>query len=406
MRHLVYVPISLIVASLAFAETKPILIGEVNTYSGPASVFSMPYRLGAEIALEEINATGGVLGRPLKFVFKDDQLNPVNARKVAQELVLNDKVDILMGGLNGATCQALSEIAKANSKFLMTTLCMIDPEDSHGVHSLIGRGTYSNVQVVGALAKRAVKEFPKAKKWLLIGANETSGKNIVSGFKRELKKLKKDVVFVNELYPQFGTTDYSSQITAIAASRADAVFSGLWGGDSITFTKQAKAFKLFSKMKFVSYSIGTSEESFAIGMDNAEGAISMGIPWYDPAFQKINPNVMTFVGKFMKLSNNQPPGGAPFMGYQAMYVLAEAIKKANSVEGEKLGAAMGAGFDITIPWGKVNVRGCDRVAYFPVNTGLVSPSVPDKKMSFLGNVETYNGIDFARPCSDVTKSGK
>jgi branched-chain amino acid transport system substrate-binding protein len=400
----------LLLGSLALAKENaaknPIIIGEVNSYSGPASVFSNPYKVGMQMAIDEINQAGGIDGRTLQLVSKDDGLNPVESRKAAKELVLKEKADFLVGGLNGAACQALAEVAKENKKFFFATMCVLDPENGHGYNAHFARTVYVNTSLVGALAKRAIKEFPNAKKWSLIGANEASGKNIVGAFKRELKKLKPEVVFVNELAPQFGTTDYSSQITAISVSGADAVFSGLWGGDSITFTKQAKAFNLFKKMKYVGYSIGIMEESFAIGVDNIEGAISSGSPWWDADYQKAHPALMAWVGKFMKLNNNQPPGGGAFAGYQTVRLIASALRIAGSTEASKISSAIGKMKDEVLPWTTVKMRACDQVAYYSMPVGLISPVIADKKQSVLTKIEEVDGLEFAKPCSEVEKGLK
>src|SRR5215468_12157895 len=82
-------------AAPAAAQSKPIRIGEINSYSGLATVYTFPYKEGLLMGAKEINDAGGVLGRPLEFIFRDDKLKPDEAVKAARELVGQEKVDFL-----------------------------------------------------------------------------------------------------------------------------------------------------------------------------------------------------------------------------------------------------------------------------------------------------------------------
>src|ERR1700734_1309013 len=86
------------IGNQALAQDKsPIIIGEINSYTGPVSGFTLPYRNGMQMAIDEINAKGGVIGRQLKVLHRDDNFSPADAVRLANELVLNEKVDLLAG---------------------------------------------------------------------------------------------------------------------------------------------------------------------------------------------------------------------------------------------------------------------------------------------------------------------
>src|SRR3954470_3557381 len=89
--------LALAAAGPAVGQAPPIRIGEINSYTGPVAVFTHPYRNGLQMAVDEINAKGGVLGRKLELIHRDDNFSPADAVRLANELVLNQKVDLLAG---------------------------------------------------------------------------------------------------------------------------------------------------------------------------------------------------------------------------------------------------------------------------------------------------------------------
>src|SRR5262245_16347337 len=107
----------------ASAQPKPIRIGEINSYSGVATVYTFPYKEGLALAAKEINDAGGVLGRPLEFIHRDDKLKPDEAVKAARELVLQDKVDFLAGCISSGVGLAISAYAKDAKVLYFATHC-------------------------------------------------------------------------------------------------------------------------------------------------------------------------------------------------------------------------------------------------------------------------------------------
>jgi branched-chain amino acid transport system substrate-binding protein len=97
--------------------TKPILIGGINSYSAPVLLsFTVPYRKGIELSLEQINGAGGVLSRPLEVVFRDDELRPEHGAKQAERLIAEDNVDLLAGAFTSDIVVAIAEVADRHRK--------------------------------------------------------------------------------------------------------------------------------------------------------------------------------------------------------------------------------------------------------------------------------------------------
>src|SRR5262245_59001528 len=110
-------------AGSAAAQAKPIRIGEINSYSGLATVYTFPYKEGLLMAAKEINDAGGVLGRPIEFIFRDDKLKPDEAVKAARELVGQEKVDFLAGCISSGVGLAISAYAKEAKTLYFATHC-------------------------------------------------------------------------------------------------------------------------------------------------------------------------------------------------------------------------------------------------------------------------------------------
>ena len=103
------------------AAQAPIKLGDINTYSGIGAPFTGPYRVGVEMAVEEINAKGGVLGRKVEVLFRDDKAQPAEAVKHAQELVESDKVAMITGSFLSNVGLAVSDWAKQNKTMFLAS---------------------------------------------------------------------------------------------------------------------------------------------------------------------------------------------------------------------------------------------------------------------------------------------
>jgi len=177
-------------AATAAAQGKPIRIGEINSYSGLATVYTFPYREGLLMAAKEINDAGGVLGRPIEFVFRDDKLKPDEAVKAARELVSQEKVDFLAGCISSGVGLAISAYAKDTKTLYFATHCQTSRLTWDDGHPYIAHTTNNVNQYVRAIAKKA-STFPY-KKWAHISPDYEYGHNVWDEFIGYLKELKPD----------------------------------------------------------------------------------------------------------------------------------------------------------------------------------------------------------------------
>jgi branched-chain amino acid transport system substrate-binding protein len=398
--HLILVAALISVATVgpAGAQGKPIKIGEINSYSGLATVYTFPYREGIHMAVKEINDAGGVLGRPLEFIFRDDKLKPDEAVKAARELTGQEKVDFLAGCISSGVGLAISAYAKEAKTLYFATHCQTSRLTWDDGHKYVAHTTNNVNQYVRTLAKKA-STLPY-KKWAHISPDYEYGHNVWEEFIAYLKQLKPDVQVMQQNWPKLGESDHSSYITALLQSGAEAFISSVWGAQEIAFVKQARPFGLLEKVKFVSASVGNPDELDPLGKEAPVGAITPGFAWYDDNMQKWHPKLLEWVKKYEARTKKEPTLGASW-GYASTYIIAEAIKRAKSTDTDKVIGALSEGFEMEFPWGKVVMRGCDQQAIPPQWTGVVKMNAQGKPV--LGEIEEHHGRELIRSCDEVAK---
>jgi len=159
--------------SLAASAQGPIRIGDINSYSGTGAAFTAPYRVAVEMALDEVNQKGGVLGRKLEVLFRDDKLRPDEGIKHAQELVLQEKVAFLMGTFSSAVGLAVSDFAFKQKVLFLAAEPLTDALTWQKGHRYVFRVRPNTWEQGRMLAERAAK-LPYVK-WANIGPDYEYG---------------------------------------------------------------------------------------------------------------------------------------------------------------------------------------------------------------------------------------
>jgi branched-chain amino acid transport system substrate-binding protein len=360
-------PVSVLAAILMLLAAAPCLaqgpirIGEINSYSGVGAAFTAPYRAALEMALEEINGRGGVLGRKIKVLFRDDKLRPDEAIKHAQELVFQEKVDFLMGTFSSAAGLAVSDFALKNKVLFLAAEPLTDALTWQKGHRYVFRVRPNTWEQGRMLADRAAKLPPV--RWSNIGPDYEYGHKAWEGFWTRLKELKPGVSEASSSFPKLGAGQYVDQINKLVAATPEALFISLFGGDWIAFVKQAAPFGLFSgdKKKFiVGILLGEPEYIDPLGKDAPEGMLVTGYPWYaidTPAHKAFVERYGKFIGQKYPNLAKYPYQGS-LVGYVTMLSMAEAIKKAGTADTENVVKAM-EGLRVDTPIGPVTFRPSD-----------------------------------------------
>ena len=355
------------VAGVAFASgawAQPtIKIGELNSYkSQPA--FLEPYKKGWELALEEINAAGGLLGRKVEVISRDDNGNPGDAVRVAEELVSREKAEVIFGTFLSHIGLAVTDFAKQRKVLFLAAEPLTDKVTWQNGNRYTYRLRPSTYVQVAMLVPEAAKL--KKKRWALVYPNYEYGQSAAATFKQLLKAAQPDVEFVAEQAPPLGRVDAGSVAQALADAKPDAIFNVLFGADLSKFVREGNTRNLFKDRGVVSLLSGEPEYLDPLRDEAPEGWIVTGYPWYSIK----TPEHDKFLVAYQRKWKEYPRLGS-IVGYASMMSIAAAVKKAGSTDTEKLVAAF-KGLKVDSPLGKFSYRPQDNQSTMGAYVGVTA----------------------------------
>ncbi|SNR27390.1 ABC transporter substrate-binding protein [Puniceibacterium sediminis] len=343
-------------APVAFAQSgEPIKIGEINHYKRMAA-FAEPYKKGIELALEEINGDGGVLGRPLEFIFRDDQGDPGEAIKIAEELMTRDGAVMLTGSILSNVGLAIASVAGEKKWVYLAAEPLADAVTWSAGNPYTFRLRASTYMQAAMLAEAAAKT--DAVKYATIAPNYAYGKDAVAAFKEVLTKLKPDVEFVAEQWPALFKIDSGAEVQALERAKPDAIYNVTFGTDLAKFVRDGTTRGLFDGRTVYGLLSGEPEYLEPLADEAPEGWVVTGYPWYD--FTEDDGANKAFVDAYQAKWNETPKIGS-LVGYMAAESIAAAIAKAGSTETEAIRAAF-EGLPVETPVGSITYREIDNQA--------------------------------------------
>jgi branched-chain amino acid transport system substrate-binding protein len=330
----------------AFAQA-PIKIGEMNSYKNFAS-FLEPYKKGWELALEEENAAGGALGRKIEIVSRDDGGNPGDAVRVAEELTSREGAAFLIGTFPSPVGLAVADFAKQRKVLFIAAEPLTDKIVWDQGNRYTFRLRPSTYMQTAMLIPDAVKTGKK--RWAIVYPNYEYGQSATAAFKKLIKAQVPDAEFVVEQASPLGRIEAGAVVQAIADAKPDAIFSSLFDADFAKFVREANARNLFKDLPVFSLLGGEPEYLDPLKDETPKGWYVTGYPW-----QEIKtPEHQAFIDAYRKKYNDYPRMGS-VVGYATVKTAAAAIRKAGSVETEKMVAAM-RGLSLTTPFGLIRFR--------------------------------------------------
>ncbi len=335
------------------AQAAAIRIGEINSYTAQPA-FLAPYRNGWNLALEEANAAGGVDGRKLETIFRDDAGKPEDAVRFAGELVTAEKVDLIAGGFLSNVGLALANYANQNKKLYVAS----EPLSDALVWARGNRYTFrlrpSTYMQAAMLAEEAAKV--DAKRWALVSPNYEYGQSAAKWFKELLVKAKPGVEFVAEQFPALGRIDAGATVQALEQAKPDAIFNVTFGADLTSFVRQGNTRGLFEKRFVASMLTGEPEYMDPLKDECPEGWVVTGYPWD----QIETAEHVKFRDAYRKRWNDYPRLGS-VVGYDTVNAIVAMLKRGGSTETEKMVDAM-KGLKFGSAFGACEFRAIDHQA--------------------------------------------
>lgn len=327
-----------------------IKIGEINSYKAQPA-FLEPYKKGIELALEEVNAAGGIRGQKLEIIFRDDNANPGDAVRMAEELVVREGVQLLTGSFLSNIGLAVSDFANQKKVFFLASEPLTDKlvwENGNRYTFRLRPSTYMQVSM---LIPEAAKL--KKKRWALVYPNYEYGQSAAATFKAQLKAAQPDVEFVTEQATPLGRIEAGTVAQAIADAKPDGIFNVTFGADLAKFVREGTTRGLFKDVAVVSLLTGEPEYLDPLKDEAPVGWLVTGYPWYGIDM----PEHKAFADAYQKKYNDYPRLGS-MVGYSTVKALAAGITKAGGTDTEKLIAAF-RGLEFTSPFGKATFRAQD-----------------------------------------------
>ena len=369
-----------------------IKIGEINSYKAQPA-FLEPYKKGMELAVEEINAKGGIDGRKVELITRDDNANPGDAVRVAEELVSREKIDVLTGTFLSNTGLAVADFAKQKKFFFLAGEPLTDKLTWQGGNAYTYRlrpGTYMQAAM---LVPEAVKL--KAKRWAVVYPNYEYGQSAAAAFKTLLKAAQPDVEFVAEQAPPLGKVDAGSVAQALADAKPDAIFNVLFGADLSKFVREGNTRGLFKDRPVVSVLTGEPEYLDALKDETPDGWIVTGYPWYGIQTPEHKAFFLAYQGKY----KDYPRLGS-VVGYAMIKSAAAGIAKAKSTDSAKLAEAF-KGLQVDTPFGRITYRAEDHQSTMGA---FVGKTKNDNGRGVMVDYTYFDGAKFQPSPADVKKS--
>jgi branched-chain amino acid transport system substrate-binding protein len=340
--------------------TGPIRIGEINSYTAQPA-FTLPYRNAMQLAVETINAAGGVLGRPLELITRDDGGKPQDAVRLAGELVNDQKVDVLAGAYLSNVGLALSEYAAQNRRIYVGGEPLTDAMVWERGNRYTFRLRPSTYMQAAILAEEAAK-LP-AKRWVTVSPNYEFGQSGVKWFRQLLSARRPDVQFVGEQWPALGRVDAGATVQALEQMKPEGIFNVLFGTDLTNFVRQGNTRGLFESRAVVSLLTGEPEYLDPLGDEAPEGWIVTGYP----GEQIATPAHQAFASAYRQKFKAKPMCGS-LVGYALIQSIAAGIARAESTSMERMVEGFrGAAFES--PVGPVTYREIDQQGTLGVFVG-------------------------------------
>ncbi len=368
-----------------------VTIGESTTLSGSIAELGQTGLQGIQLAVSDLNAHGGLLGKKIQVVSADDAATPATGASNARNFILNDHAVAMFGPI-------VSSVAAAEEPVVTQYKVPIFFYISNDVDLLTKDYTPYAFQVVPntVMEPRAAADYlahQVGKKQITIGTfapNYSFGTSTVAGFIQALKDLHVNFKVVNQQFPPLEATNIAPYLSALVAAHPQYVFNAQFGGDLVTFSKQATQYGFFKHTKVIAMysrfplqSLGAHAPAGAIGFDRA--------PFWAAGSTGMNGAGLTAFISAFKAKYGSYPSAWAIMGYSAVQTWAFGVKKAGTFDGTKVSAAL-SGATVPTIRGPLNLRACDHQANVPEYVGTVASANNAKY-----HLRLWNSVFVAQP---------
>jgi branched-chain amino acid transport system substrate-binding protein len=375
---------------------RPIKVGIIDCYSGPAAVFGNDALNGFKLALEEINKEG-VLGSKIEFTTRDTKFKVDIGLNMAKELVMRENVDVLVGTINSGVALAVSDAVSKKEKVpFIVWISKSEKITGEKGHRYVF-STADNTAMGGKAGAVGLAKKPYLKYWIA-GDDYSYGHDIGNAAWRNLKALKPEVEKIGESWWKVGEPDLIPYFTSIIGAKPDAVIFCTGGASMANCLKAIKSTGMNEKMATYIHTAIDHAVLKPLGAEAPEGVLgTIQYLFYYPD----TPENKAFVKAF-QAAYGGPPGFPAFDAYLAAHYIAEAFRKAGAIDREKFVDAL-EGLKVKSPvGGMVEMRACDHQAMFPMYFG-VTKKTPQYDFVTASDITTLTGEEVLPTCEEIAK---
>jgi len=374
---------------------RTIKVGILDTYSGPPAVYGNDALNGFKLALNDINQKG-VLGTKIEFTTRDDKFKVDIGLSMAKELVMMEKVDLIVGTINSAVSLAVSDYVKGEKVPFIVWISKTEKITGEKGHRYVF-STAENTYMAGKAGGVALSKKPFIKYWIA-GDDYEYGHAIADAAWRNLKALKPNVERIGQSWWKVGEPDLIPYLTAIMAAKPDAVILATGGASMTNALKQIKATGMSEKVPIWIHTATDHAVLKPLGPEAPEGVLgTMDYHFYHPD----TPANKAFVKAFRD-AYGSPPGFPAFHGYITAHLIAKAFNKAGALDREKFINAL-EGMKVNSPAGEVEMRACDHQAVLPMFMG-VTKKVPQYDFLISTDIVSLPGKEIIPTCGEIKKA--
>ncbi|MFZ4828016.1 MAG: ABC transporter substrate-binding protein [Phototrophicaceae bacterium] len=336
-----------------YYEDDTVLIGFVIDESGVGATFADSQLKGLALALEDLNANGGILGKPVAFIKQDAELNAEKGATIARQFITEDQVDFLLGPTSSSVALAVTEVAREEKRVVaFHTSNSYQLTTTHAHPYMVQVMPHTNMMARSVAGYVADLGYTN---WAWIGPDYAFGRDTFDAFVPALQALNPDAQIVSEQWAPLGTADLTPYMSAIQTSGADAIFTNVWGSMGVEFVLTANDYGMFEQMMVAG--MFDTDLMKAIGDQLPDGQIGYGrAPFYGIDTDEVR----AFVTRYYETYEVYPSDWA-ILVYDAVMALAAAAEAAGTTEADAVALALN---DLSFASlrGELTVRACDHLA--------------------------------------------
>ncbi|MFH1117665.1 MAG: ABC transporter substrate-binding protein [Pseudomonadota bacterium] len=393
-----FILFAVVLSPLTATGQEPVKLGFAYVFSGRLAHYGFGAKQGAELAIEEVNEAGGILGRKVVGVYADTQLKPEVGVKVARKLIFEDKVDAILGIVSSGVISAVAPVANELGTPLIGTLAMTPDITGKICNPYTFRVSQNGPQNLKGAAILASKT--NAKTWSTLGPDYLFGYQCWEYFQKYLGKMRPDVKFMTEdkiAFAPVTTVDFRPYIEKIMAAKPEGVLVSLYGGNLIDFVRQATELGMWRKMPVTILNLAYSADvMLGLGLDMPKGLWLGGLYWFQGNSSPANTKfVKSYTGRYRVFPDYNAQGA-----YSGVKVYAAACKLAGTTEKHAVIKAL-EGLTIDLPAGTTTIRKEDHQAVYDGVWGVSSEFDGKLRIRSLKPLRIFSGAEITRPVEET-----